>query len=276
MDNIKVCLNNGSWVPARDYQKKALVQFKNQHIEQDFIYDNNLEGNNKIKFTIKREENQRIYIVREDNTKIPIADWSDVKVFLLDHPSCVANWYNARDYQTWAHFDFIYSTENEKFYKTKKSLNLSPAINYTEIPINGLETDIIFRISRNTNGTIFYERNDTGRTKSRISDNETRRLEYLEYYIRMTNEPILFQLQPLQPLQQNWQLTIPFDVLIEETEDEELMCIVCNTNKKNIKILPCGHDMTCSTCCKELLRLNNCIKCPLCRNIASTIKKIEI
>jgi hypothetical protein len=276
MGDIKVQLNDGSWVTARNYQQIALVQFKNQYVEHDMIYDNGLEGDNKIKFTIKREENQRIYLIREDNTKMPIADWNDVQVFLLDYHSGVASWYDARFYQIWAYFDFVHSSENEKFYKTKNSLNLSPTINYTEIPIDGLEPDIIFRISRNTNGTLFYERNDEGRTRSRISDNKNWRLGYLGFYNRITSDVgMSFVQNPLQP-PHSLQLTIPIDVLVEETDDEELMCVVCNTNKKNVKLLSCGHDMTCSACCKELLRLDGRVKCPLCRCIAVKIEKIEI
>lgn len=46
---------------------------------------------------------------------------------------------------------------------------------------------------------------------------------------------------------------------IEETEDEDLQCIVCVTNKKNCRV-DCGH-LYCITCISKL----NPKKCPMCR-----------
>ena len=109
--NIKIRLDSGEWVDARSYQKDAFKQFKNICCErEEFIYDNGLQGFDKIKFTIRRIGDRYrggIFIIRENGSISPIADWNDVKVFLLDRPN--VNWYDARNYQTWAYFDYIYS-----------------------------------------------------------------------------------------------------------------------------------------------------------------------
>lgn len=271
--NVKIYLN-GNWIPARDYQANAFYEFQNQWLDDEFIYDNNLEGNKKIKFSIKREQDQRVFLTKEDGTKIPIADWDDVQVFILDHPSNIVDWYEARNYQTWAYFDFIYSSCNEKYYKTKNSTDLIHGINYTEIPIENLHSDIVFRISRTSYRNIFLEKNNFERTKTRISDNNIQRHSYSCFYDRLTNNDILpFSHYCPQETQSQTQIFIP-DVFVEETDDDSLMCIVCNTNKKNIK-LSCNHDLTCSECCKELLKLQGYVKCPLCRIISVSIKKIE-
>jgi len=64
---------------------------------EEFIYDNDLQGFDKIKFTIRRigdKYHGGIFMIRENGSIIPIADWNDVKVFLLDQPN--VNWYDAR------------------------------------------------------------------------------------------------------------------------------------------------------------------------------------
>src|SRR3990167_9129017 len=102
--DVRAKLQDGSWVSARRYQINAFndfMNFPNLGINP-FEYDNHMTNENKIKFTIKREHGQKNYLVREDQTIMPIVDWNDVKVFLLDLPEQPANWYNARDYQTWA------------------------------------------------------------------------------------------------------------------------------------------------------------------------------
>lgn len=264
--NIKVLLN-GDWIPARNYQKDAFIEFQNMPSGDEFEYDNKLEGNFRIKFSIVREQNQRCYIVREDNTKIPIADWNNVQVFILDHPSGVVNWYDTRDYQTWAYFDFVYSDENEKHYKSKHSTNLLQNVNYTEIPIDNLFPGIIFRFSRCNTGSIFYEKNDWSRRRTKISDDNKFRNYYLGFYSRMTSDDIGFT-NCFSPKNK---ITIP-DVAIEKTNDESLVCIICNENKKNV-ILSCNHDLTCSECCAELLKFEGRLKCPFCRSIASSIKE---
>ncbi len=172
--NILVKLINGIWAPARNYQIDAYNQFKNQNnFEREIIHDNGLIGHNKIYFKIKRNENQQTIILRENGSIMPIADWNDVKVFIYDRNP--ANWYSARNYQTWAYFDFVYSGDNERYYASNGSTRKIPGTQYIDIPIQNLEPDIIFRMSRNDNGTIFYEKNDGVRTRIRISDNEIHR-----------------------------------------------------------------------------------------------------
>jgi hypothetical protein len=91
--NVKVKINTGEWVSAHNYQLSAFKGFKNADhnipIEMKYDYDNN-----GIKFTVSRIGDQYhggIYITRDDGTIMPIANWNDVKVFLLDQP--IVNWY---------------------------------------------------------------------------------------------------------------------------------------------------------------------------------------
>ena len=207
--NIKIRLDTGEWVDARPYQIDAFKQFKNSDNpfsgeREEFIYDNGLQGFDKIKFTIRRMGDRYhggIYMIKENGSISPIADWNDVKVFLLDRPN--VNWYDARNYQTWAYFDFIYSAEPIRRYQ--KGYPSNP-VGYTEIPLN--EYDVLpiippidFEIARNDNGTIFYKKNDMGSTRVRISDNQQARNVYLGDYRRMTDMAD-FIAQPVQPVAQ--------------------------------------------------------------------------
>ena len=173
--NIQIKLENGIWVPAYEYQKHAFIEF-----------ENNDGDNEEIKFTISRKNNNAfsgIYLERANGTKSPIADWNNVKVFLLDKKK--VNWYDARKYQTWAYFDYVYSNDPSRGYKSHGTVGHN---DYIELPIEELEPDIIFTMSRNDNGSIYYEKNDSI-TKVRISDHELYRKGYLGFYHRMT-EPI--------------------------------------------------------------------------------------
>lgn len=50
-----------------------------------------------------------------------------------------------------------------------------------------------------------------------------------------------------------------------ETDVEEQKCIMCETNKKNIVLIPCSHTVGCIGCTKKLIQYTN--KCPLCRTM---------
>ena len=255
MMNIKVRLDTGEWVDARPYQIDAFRQFKNSDNpfsgeREEFIYDNGLQGFDKIKFTIRRMGDRYhggIYMIKENGSISPIADWNDVKVFLLDLPN--VNWYDARNYQTWAYFDFIYSAEPIRRYQ--KGYPSNP-IGYTEIPLNEFDVlpiipPIDFEIARNDNGTIFYKKNNTGRTRVRISDNQQARNGYLGFYRRMTDMAD-FVVQPGQPAQYdqpvqhhqpvqpnpNGYLPLPPNIVIRPTLDDNKMCITCNDIEQNI------------------------------------------
>jgi hypothetical protein len=61
---------------------------------------------------------------------------------------------------------------------------------------------------------------------------------------------------------------VPQEINIE-TLESKVTCVVCQTNFRNIVILPCNHLATCITCCKNPLLT----KCPICRKeITDTIR----
>lgn len=257
--NIKVRIND-NWVPARDYQIEAFKQFKNNN-DEEYKYDND-----DIAFTISRRGNKfhgGTYITRSDATTCPISDWNDVKVFLLDVPE--VGWYEGRDYQVWAYFDFIYSDDDERFYKSNGTKNYK---NYHIIQLP-LPKNIVFRISRNDNGTIFYERNDAVRTRIRISDNHTARSGYQGYYNRMTMD-MGFDIMPKAVVKKP---VLPKGLIIEKTLEDDCMCVVCNDNQQNIKFEPCNHTNTCSECYNSLEKN----ECPICKQQIEhiTLYKIE-
>lgn len=264
-NNIQIRLANNNWTNADPHQIDAFLQFKHQlNMEQPINYSKN--GNT---FSILRE-NGGIYLINGfTNIRYPIADWNDVKVFLLD--STIVNWYNGRNYQTWAYYDFIYSGDIERRYKTIGSTNLISEYQYHEIPIIGLSADIVFRMSKNDNGTVFYEKDNLDRTKVRISDNQMERSSYLAFYRRMIDDIPMSFISYNKPI---CKLTIP-EVLVTTTLNEDEMCVICNDNKQNIKFLPCNHTNTCSICAIELLRLKHEIKCPICRTITMVVEKID-
>lgn len=281
--DIRVKLDDGTWIQAREYQAEAFSRFSDPtNAERPIVYDQVLPRWGRVRFTIQREVDQRIYLIRENGTRMPIVDWNNVQVFLLDLPGQPVNWYDARDYQTWAYFDFIYSGDDERNYMSAGSRNIVPHIRYITIPNPALPADIVFRMSRNDNGTVFYEKNDAGRTRVRISDNARERSAYLGFYRRMTDfgdilHPVTRPAAaavaaavaaPAGPL------AIPVGAIIAETLDDEEMCIVCNTNKQNIRFLPCKHTNTCSECCREMLgRATPYLpfSCPMCRGRVSQI-----
>lgn len=233
---IFVQLLNKQWITARDYQVEAFRNFSEmRNFERKYTYDNGLLGENKIKFTIERTLDRKFLLTRENGTQTPIIDYDNVKVFLLDQTP--VNWYQARNHQSWAYFDFVYSGESEKYYASYNSTTLKPNINYTQLPIQGLETNIVFKMSRNENGSVFYEKDDISRTRVRISDCEPERMRYLGFYHRMTEPlfPVFLpqqSAQSAQPSQQN--LIIP-QVPVIENDDE--ICVVCNTVKHNVRFI---------------------------------------
>jgi hypothetical protein len=267
--NIKIFLGK-EWFIARDYQIEAYTLFEqnNTPYNNNTPYEYNKDG---IKFTIKRcgdKFHGPTYMIKEDGTRIPIFDFKDVKVFLLDMNQ--VNWYSAHDYQIFAYINFLYSELESCGFK---SLGTEGLDNYTEIPIDSLQAGIIFRMSRNDNGTIFYEKNDTNRTRVRISDNEEARRGYLAYYHRMT-APIHMTVVPINNSSSasNVLLDIPSNVVVTKTLDDELMCSICNDNKQNIKFVPCGHTYTCSECYQQLVKK---YECPVCKQIITQLVKYD-
>ena len=108
-------LQNGQWKYANPDQKLAYENYKNRpmYSPEIPITTENL--------TVYRKYND-CYLptfISDGQCEIPIADFDDVKVFLQDlNP---VDWYNARDYQVWAYFDFMYDNKNKKTYTAKYS-----------------------------------------------------------------------------------------------------------------------------------------------------------
>ncbi len=173
-DNIKIFIN-GTWYPARDYQKRAFQDIN--------PFNSTVSYNlNDIKFRIEREDSPiygGLYIIREDGSKSPIANFSNdtVKVFLLDKKP--ADWYNSRKYQQWAYYHFIYSGQDRITYMSARSQRQNDMIT---IDIPDLEPGIIFSMSKNEKGNIYYEKNGT---MVKICDNKYAMSRYLAYHRRI-------------------------------------------------------------------------------------------
>jgi hypothetical protein len=131
------------------------------------------------KYTFVKDGYYKTFIV-QDNIYSPITDWDDVKVFLCDISN--PQWVHARNYQTWAFYDFLYNDKPESKYASKNS-NI---LDHVEIPIENIDPNIIFKMSYNSNGSVSYEKNDYHKTKVRISNNPHERSYYQGFHYRMT------------------------------------------------------------------------------------------
>jgi hypothetical protein len=209
--------------------------------------------------TISRQNNDpyNASFIDTGSQKIPICDWNDVKVFLVDREP--VNWHVARDYQTWAYYDFMYDNKVKKTYVSKGSFNIPDAV---VINIDNLLPNIIFSLSRNQNNSVYLEKNDNNRTHIRICDNEWPRLGYRGYYYRMTMDPGMIIISPdtNNSLQNN--IHIPASIPLIETDNIDEQCILCYKYAKNTKFEPCNHTISCVECCKKL----QSSKCPICKN----------
>ena len=151
------------------------------------------------------------------------------------------------------------TNQTRKTYASKYSSYLAYPPNtrdrdVVEIDINGLPPNIVFSISRNENNSVYYERNDPRGTRVRICDNHMARIGYRGFYTRMTMDVVMIVTPP--PLPQ-----VPVSSLVglppvEQTDIEEDQCILCYTNKKNITLSPCNHNIMCSTCYVKLEKKN--------------------
>ena len=270
---IKIRLEDGKWVDARDYQKEAYKDFIKEETDihgRELKYDKN-----GFKFKIirllsddsKQNDHGGTYLIRENGIKSPIADWNNVKVFLTIGGNI--DWYQSRPYQTWSYMHYVYSNANKIGYYSKGSLN--PPQGYIEIPIDNISPNIIFTISRNDNGTIFYETNNVPPIRNRISDNENYRRGYRSFINRIIDDGSEFKSAPSNISQK---IPRPAGVLDIVTVDENKMCQICNNFEKNIKFIPCNHEHTCYSC-YELSYPSLKNKCPFCKQEIKEIKKID-
>ena len=289
--NIQIKINS-NWIPATDEMeemrnlKMVYTQYKNKptyHPELPHSQDG---------VKIYRDDNNHYnptYALHDQGVRlsipVPIIDMDDVKVFLTDLPS--ANWVKARDYQAWAYRDFIYDPNHApiKYYVSRYSSHLvfqtSNHRNVTTIELDGVPPNIIFNMSRNENGSVYYERNDNRATRVRICDNESARSGYLGYYRRMTDvgdfiisaAPAVAAVSsdPYGPDYQDFaaflhqpknnKLPLPSGTRIIETNVEKEQCILCFKNKSSLKLNPCSHKIICPDCYTKLEKP----ECPVCR-----------
>ena len=202
-----------------------------------------------------------------DDATYPIVDFEDVCVFLVDaNPT---DWFTGRNYQTWAYYDFMYDNKPRITYASKYSTYLAYPANtraaeVVEIDIDGLPPNIIFSISRNDNNSVYYERNDGSGARVRICDNHAARMGYRGYYARMTSD-IDFVFGGIVSIDG---LELPQSVTLEKTDIEDDQCIMCYSNKKNLRFLPCAHLIMCSACYNMLEKKK---ECPVCKGCITSL-----
>lgn len=308
------------WINANEIQTKAYKNYKQRYIERpltttfhiysDGTYYDIIESQIPVSvepsssplpldvvkivcITISRTDNNSYmptYITEKTTTYAPtqpiqtsgdygIIDWNDIKLFLVNTFS-QANWVDARQYQTWAYIDFVYSNVETKYYASRGSYVLdddndngnggySSRHTYTLIDIDtNISPNIIFSIKRNrNNGSVSFVR-ETGE-QVRICDDNRTRLSYSGYYTRITMDVgMIVTPPPFPPSHHN----IPSTTIPTETDIEDEQCILCCKYKKNITFSPCNHNIVCSCCYIKLDKGGR--ECPMCKGIIDTLQCI--
>jgi len=267
---------SAQWVPAPPDWAAAYLHYKAKP-----TYSPEAPSNYENRFLVYREENNCYMPTRiqcSDTGDVhPIMDCADVRVFLQDADP--VNWYPARNYQMWAFRDFIYDSARpeRKFYASKYSSHLffqrgSSNRNVTDIDIDGLPPNIIFSISRNENGSVYYERNDAHGTRVRICDHEGARAGFRGFYNRITMDPGMIVTQapaPSYTASSGVPLQLPPLIRAQKTNVEEDQCILCYENAKNLTFSPCAHTIACSECYSRLIKPR---ECPVCKQAISSLR----
>jgi hypothetical protein len=265
------------WVPAPPDWAAAYLHYKSRP-----MYSPEVPSNYENRFLVYRQENNCYMPTRiqcSDTGDVhAIMDCADVRVFLQDAEP--VNWYPARNYQMWAFRDFIYdpARPERKFYASKYSSHLffqrgSTNRNVTDIDLDGLPPNIIFSISRNENGSVYYERNDAHGTRVRICDHEGARAGFRGFYTRITMDPGIIVTPPQQPMPSYTAssavpLQLPPLISAVKTNVDEDQCIMCYENAKNLRFSPCAHSIVCSEC---YLRLMKPRECPVCKQAIESL-----
>lgn len=310
-----IYIKSGSgWIPTSSNSSSeelkryaaAYTQYKNRpayHSEDAHHADNGITV-----FRYNNEHYKPTYVSHENGQNnipipitIPIIDMADVKVFLTDVPN--ANWFKARNYQAWAYRDFMFDTTEPqvKYYASRHSSHLFfQTSNYRDvvtIDVDGIPPNIIFKLSRNENGSVYYEKNDGSACRVRICDNETARSGYMGFYQRITDVGnFIITPAPVAPVvaaavhdaygpeyqdfasylhqanataaavacaYQNHDIKLPLAPGTQsiQTDNEEEQCIMCFRNKSTIRLYPCGHKVMCPECYDKMEKG----ECPICR-----------
>lgn len=291
---IPINMNSGS----EEFKRYAMAytQYKNRptyHRETVYEYED---------ISVYRENNDHYNptFISHGPRIFPAIDMSDVKVFLTDVEN--ANWFKARPYQAWAYRDFLFDVAKPqvKYYASRHSSHLFfQTSNYREvvtIELDGLSPNIIFKLSRNENGSVYYEKNDRNASRVRICDNETARSGYLGFYRRMTDVgDFIIMPAPSAPppvsndaygpeyqdfagylhqinataaetasYYQNHSVKLPLAPGTQsiQTDNEEEQCIMCFRNKSTLRLHPCGHRVMCPDCYNKMEKG----ECPICRS----------
>jgi len=270
-------LGSTQWVPAPSEWAAAYLQYKDKH-----TYSPEAPSNYQNRYLVYREENNHYMPTRiqcSDTGDVhAIMDCADVKVFLQDADP--VNWYPARNYQMWAFRDFIYdpARPERKFYASKYSSHLffqrgSSNRTVVTIDLDGLPPNIIFSMSRNENGSVYYERNDAHGTRVRICDHEGARAGFRGFYNRITMDPgmIVTAQTPVTSYTASSGVPLQLPPLIGtvKTNVEEDQCILCYENAKNLTFSPCAHTIACSECYSKLIKPR---ECPVCKQAISSLR----
>ena len=220
-------------------------------------------------------------ILESEGRAIPIMDLNDVYVFITDPavvgPTARANWFPAREYQTWAYRDFMYD-RNKSIKKSYMSRGTSPFVyegdgrilanQIVTIPVTGIDVNIVFTIGRNENSSVYLERNDAMGSRLRVCDNEYARAGYLGFYTRITMDPGIIVMPPppsgppVSVMLSTAHLSAP-----EETDDTEHQCTLCVRYRINVRFSPCDHAVCCSACYSQFSKN----QCPVCRALITRV-----
>lgn len=266
------------WLPAPPDWAEAYQQYKARP-----VYGAEVPFNHNNQYLVYREENNHYMPTRiqrsDTGDTYAIMDCADVKVFLQDAEP--VNWYPARNYQMWAFRDFIYDVARpvRKYYASKHSSHLffqrgSSTQTVVDIDIDGLPPNIIFSISRNENGSVYYERNDAHGTRVRMCDHEGARAGFRGFYTRITMDPGMIVTPPPQPIPSyTVSSAIPLPLppgcsVAVKTNVEEDQCMMCYENKKNIAFAPCAHAIACSECYVKFMKPR---ECPVCKQAIASL-----
>jgi hypothetical protein len=306
--NIQIKLS-GSWQPASIQLRDMYIGYKSLSITDSrtpysrdgvtiFRTDDDpymptfyrWDGRGERSMTTSSSSESRQEVTPEP---IPIIDFNDIYIFLGDGVTgpgsrSGAGWVKARNYQAWAFVDFIYSRDTRKCYASQYSSYLAfppgfDTANVVTIGIERLTPNIIFAVSRNDNNSVYYEKNDASRTRTRICDNELARVGFLGFYTRITMDvgPIIMP-PPTAAHTHAYAhahahtISSPGSALqcigetppLVETMDEESQCIMCYENKKNVQFHPCNHVISCYRCVQQM---NKC-ECPVCKSAIHMIQ----
>jgi hypothetical protein len=277
-------MSNGSVT----YSKDGITIFRtdNDAYMPTFYSGQTIRGNDYIFPENDEERNQEV-----TPNPTPIIDFNDIYIFLVDGVTgpgsrSGAGWVKARNYQTWAYVNFIYGRDTRKCYASQYSSYLAfpagfDAANVVTIDIDGLAPNIIFSVSRNDNNSVYYEKNDSGRSRVRICDNELARMGFLSFYTRITMDVGLIITPPpashadahshSHTISSHGSALVCSGAqppMIDLTDNEEHQCIMCYENKKNVQFYPCNHVISCYRCVQQM---NKC-ECPVCKSAIHTIQ----